>query len=720
MTNEFFATSPKHTESLLADELSRLGALSVTEARSGVRFVSELALAYRVCLWSRVANRVLKVLSRFAAVTPEALYAGVQQIDWAEHLEPSQTLAVDFHGTHSALAHSQFGAQKVKDAIVDQFRQATGQRPSVQLEQPDLRVNVHLLRDEATLSLDLSGDSLHRRGYRTQGVAAPLKENLAAVILLRAGWPQIAAADGVLVDPMCGSGTLPIEAAMMAADIAPGLQRRYWGFLGWKGHDRDAWHTLLEEAQRRKARGLLQLTSLRGYDQDPAAIRVALANIEAAGLVGRVHIERVALEDCGPGRRDDWGLVVINPPYGERIGGQSQLPALYARLGDVLKERFRGWRAVVFTGNPELGKQLGLRAKRSHSLYNGAIPCKLLHFEVTPEWFLSRHPRPRALPAEARSDAAQMFANRVQKNRKHLGRWLKRHNISCYRLYDADLPEYAVAIDVYEGDKCWVHIQEYEAPKSIDERKARLRVREALGVVQEVLGVPEDRLFFKIRRQQKGKAQYEKLATTEHFHEVRENGCRFLVNFEDYLDTGLFLDQRITRGLLAELAGDRHFLNLFAYTGTASVYAAVGGAASTTTVDLSKTYLDWARRNLTLNGLTGPQHALVQADCLAWLDQSKGHRKYGLIFLDPPSFSASKRMQSTFDVQRDHVVLIRKTVKLLEEDGVLIFSNNLRRFRMDHEALADLIVEEITPSTIPKDFERNPRVHNCWKIRRAS
>ncbi len=310
-----------------------------------------------------------------------------------------------------------------------------------------------------------------------------------------------------------------------------------------------------------------------------------------------------------------------------------------------------------------------------------------------------------------------MLANRLVKNRKHLAKWLKREGISCYRLYDADLPEYAVAVDVYEGERCWVNVQEYEAPKSIDPKSARRRLREALGVIPEVLDVPQDQVFFKVRRQQKGAAQYERLAEHRRFFEVGEHGLRFLVNFEDYLDTGLFLDHRDTRRLVGELAAGKRFLNLFAYTGTASVYAAGGGAVSTTSVDLSNTYLDWARRNLALNGFSGPEHELIQADCLRWIEQAAGRRRFGLAFLDPPSFSTSKRMTATLDVQRDHVALIRAALRLLESDGVLVFSNNLRRFRMDLDALSDLAIENITAATLPKDFARNPHIHGCWKIR---
>ena len=719
---QFFAAAPKNLEALLAEELRGLGIGSAVEGRGGASFRGDLAAAYRACLWSRIANRILLPLAQFPAPDAAALYDGIQRIPWQEHFDVGQTFAVDLTAAQSAITHSHFGALKVKDAIVDQFRAAVGERPSVQTERPDIQINVYLRRDTAIVSLDLAGESLHRRGYRTAGAAAPLKENLAAGILLRAGWPAIAGAGGVFLDPLCGSGTLPIEAALIAADIAPGLRRVHWGFLGWKQHDDSLWRALLEEAAERRTRGLARLPAIRGYDHDAHAVRDALANAERAGLGGLLHIERRALADCAPGRAGDTGLLATNPPYGQRIGSAAELPALYALLGRVMKERFQGWHAAVLTDDPELCRSFGLRVRRMHTLYNGAIECRLMNYELTREWFHAERPEseqgPRPLPAAERGAGAQMFANRLRKNRRHLRAWLAREDIHAYRLYDADLPEYALAVDVYEGDMLWAHVQEYRAPASVDAHKARQRLREALGVILEVLEIPEQQLFFKVRQRQKGKAQYGKLAEKRAFHQIREGGLRFLVNFEDYLDTGLFLDHRPTRALLRQLARGRSFLNLFAYTGTATVYAAAGGASATTTVDMSNTYLEWARDNMALNGFTGAAHEFIQADCLEWLEQVAGRRRYGLIFLDPPSFSTSKRMSGTLDVQRDHVALIEKTARLLEPGGLLVFSNNLRPFKLDEPALAELglAVEDISRSTLPKDYERDPKVHRCWKI----
>lgn len=714
---KFFATCPKGIEPLLAEELQALGARAVRPTRAGVAFAGPLGAAYRACLWSRLASRVLLPLKRFPAPTPEALYEGVQSVAWQDHLAPDGTLAVDFTTAQSAIAHSHFGALKVKDAIVDQLRAQHGVRPSVDTERPQLRVNLYLHRDEATLSLDLSGESLHRRGYRGEGGAAPLKENLAAAILLRARWPAIAAQGGALIDLLCGSGTLPIEGALMAGDIAPGLLRPYFGFLQWRGHDGAIWAELLAQAHQRRAAGLIKLPPIRGYDHDARAVRAAKENLQRAGLAEHVRIQRRALGACAP-EEALTGLVVANPPYGERLGEAGELSALYAELGAAIKRCYAGFQAVVFTGNAELGRELHLRPARSYTLYNGALECKLLSFD------LAAAPPPRALakpktPALAKplSAGAQMLANRLRKNLKHLGRWAARAEIYAYRLYDADLPEYNFAIDVYECDRRYVHAQEYEAPATVASHAARRRLDEALAAIQAALEIGPGQLFLKQRRRQKGGGQYERLDSAGEFHEVREGPGRFLVNFTDYLDTGLFLDHRLTRQKLGTLAAGRSVLNLFGYTGSATVYAGLGGATATTTVDLSHTYVDWARRNLALNGLAGGRHELIQADVLDWLKENR-RRRYGVIFLDPPTFSRSKRMQENLDVQRDHARLIMDTAALLEPDGELIFSTNNRRFRLERAALAGFSVEDMTRATLPKDFERNPRIHQCFRIRR--
>ncbi len=702
----FFATAPKGMEPLLADELTAMGAANVQVARAGVSFEGDLSQAYRACLWSRTASRVLLPLATFSAPDADALYKGIKSIDWSRHLEPSGTLAVDFSSTESAISHTHFGALKAKDAIVDQFRERTGQRPSVERQEPDVRVNVYVNRDQASVSIDLSGESLHRRGWRQTGTEAPLKENLADAVLLLAQWPRRAKEGQPLLDPMCGSGSLPIEAALIALDVAPGLARRHYGFLRWKGHRPELWGPLLAEARQRDGRGKVKLPPIVGYDLDPRAVRIALGNAERAGLQGVVHFEKRELGEADP-VGDKPGILVANPPYGERLGEVELLAPLYRRIGDSLKQRFPHWTGYVLTGNLELSKEIGLRATRRHVLFNGAIECRLLEIPIEAK----SAGGPRVL-----SPGAQAFANRLEKDLKHLSKWAKREGVTCWRVYDADMPEYAVAVDLYEGK--WVHVQEYERPATVDEAQAQKRLRETLTAIPEVLGVKPTDVFLKVRRKRRAGEQYEKLEAKADFRPVHEAGHRFLVNFTDYLDTGLFLDHRITRRMVGELAKGRSFLNLFAYTGTATVYAAKAGAATTCTVDLSNTYLDWAQRNLELNGIRGGnKHELVRADVLEFVRQERA--RYGVIFLDPPTFSNSKSMRGTWDVQRDHPELLKGVSELLEPDGVLVFSTNARKFKLDKEALEGLVVEDLSARTIPPDFERNPRIHRTFQLRRG-
>ncbi len=384
----FFATTAKGMEALVADELDTFGASGVQARRAGVAFQGSLEVAYRACLWSRVASRVLLPLASFPAETPAALYSGVRTIHWSDHIGRGRTIAVDCAVSHSRITHSHFAALKTKDAIVDQLREQIGVRPSVAVERPDVRVNVYLHEDRATVSVDLSGESLHRRDYRQAGGAAPLKENLAAAVLLLADWPRLARARAPLLDPLCGSGTLCIEAALMAADIAPGRARPYFGFLGWCGHQAALWERLLSEAMEREQCGAQALPIIRGTDAAAAAVRGALANVERAGLRGRVHIEKRTLADCEPivvpVAGDLRGVVVTNPPYGERLGDPTALAELYAQLGDTLRRKFPGWTGYVLTGNPSLGRSIGLRPSRRHVLYNGAIECRLLVFPISP------------------------------------------------------------------------------------------------------------------------------------------------------------------------------------------------------------------------------------------------------------------------------------------------------------------------------------------------
>ncbi|EGL55120.1 putative N6-adenine-specific DNA methylase [Methylophaga aminisulfidivorans MP] len=730
--HKFTVTAARGMLPLLAEELKQLGIKNTKQDQGNIRFTGTLAEAYTVCLWSRVAIRVLLPIAHLTAETPEQLYEGINALPWEDHInELDSTIAVDFNSFRSKIKHTQYGAQRVKDAIVDRFRTLFGQRPSVDLYQPDVRINVYLKHNQATVSIDLSGESLHKRGYRVSNTAAPLKEHLAAAILLSAEWPKLARQGWALIDPMCGSGTFLIEAAMIAADIAPGILRDYYGFSFWKQHDKDIWKQLKADAERRRQAGLARCPVIVGGDADASAVEAAKNNIAEAGLSDRIHVSQRDLLEWPRLATElpKTGLFVCNPPYGERIGRTDELHYLYESLGNIINESFAGWRTALITDNAQLGKFTGLTLFDTVPFDNGPIACDVLFYRAprpvrtneltaSPTQFVDDEEESREQAPVEMTEQGAMFANRLKKNKKHLAKWARKSGLSCYRVYDADLPDYALAIDLYDDH---IHVQEYAPPKQIDPEKAVERLQEAMQIIPEVFEVPVTHVALKVRKKQRGKEQYEAQAAKNQRFEVRENGLRFWVNLTDYLDTGLFLDHRDTRQLVRELAKGKDFLNLFSYTGSASVYAAAGQARSTTSVDMSNTYLAWAEDNMKLNGFVGELHQYIRANCIEWLEQAQeDEKRYGLIFLDPPTFSNSSRMEGVFDIQRDHSTLIKQAGALLTSDGELIFSTNRRDFELDSDALNQFVIEDISTATIPRDFERNKKIHRCWRIKPRS
>ena len=740
---KFFASCGKGLEYLLADELLALGCARATATMAGVNVEGTPLDAQRAVLWSRLASRVLWPIAEFECTDEQTLYAGVAEIDWPAQLSEGDTIVVDAHVSGTGLTHARFAAQRVKDAIVDVMREATGVRPSVDVDTPDVRVNLVVRKDRAIVSIDLGGGPLHRRGWRQQQGEAPLKENLAAAVLMRGRWPEVYAGGGSLLDPMCGSGTLVIEGALMAADVAPGLLR-HGGFVPsrWKGFDEAAWRGLHEDARQRETAGRAALRPVFfGRDRDSQAIAAAQDNEVLAGLAGVIHWNAAAVEGLRPdsiamtARADTViagsdskdgsdqtssaapkspGLVVCNPPYDLRLAAD---PALYRALGDALKRAVPGWRASLLCGDADLAHATGLRALKKYQLFNGAIECTLITVDpIAP-------PQRELKPGEAApalSEGAQMVANRLRKNLRKLKTWRQRESVTCFRAYDADLPEYSAAIDVYQTDeetpRTFLHVQEYAAPDDIPEPVQRRRLNELLAAAREVFAVPREQIALKTRSRGKGGSKYGRFDQRGEFLTVREGDARLRVNLFDYLDTGLFLDHRPLRLRIAAEAEDTRFLNLFGYTGAATMHAAVGRARQTTTVDLSPTYLQWCADNLAENGLGGARHRLVQADAVAWLEADQA--EYDLIFCDPPTFSNSKRADD-FDIQASHVRLLRAAVERLSRDGVLYFSNNFRRFRLDESAVAEFaLCEEISAQTIPPDFERHARIHRCWRLQR--
>lgn len=700
--NFLFASTARGLEELLKTELEALGASQCKVAQGGVYFQADDRVMYQSLLWSRLASRILLPLNDFDVYSDLDLYLGVQAIDWSEIFDVNDTFVVHFTGTNEEIRNSQYGALKVKDAIVDSFVRKLDQRPDVARQEADIRINVYLNKERASVALDLSGDSLHIRGYRDLAGQAPLKETLAAAIISRSGWQK----NTPMVDPMCGSGTLLIEAAMIAADRAPGLYRQHWGFNAWLKHNPELWREVVTEAQVRFRQGLKDTTSrFYGFDIDKRVLDMARANARRAGLQDLItfnHGDAAALEN--PVKTDIKGTIISNPPYGERLESEPALIALHSQFGRVVKARFPGWRLSIFSASPELLSCLQLRSEREFKAKNGPLDCVQKNYQLA------------ETPSETVAEISPDFANRLRKNQKKLAKWAKQQGVDCYRLYDADLPEYNVAVDIY-GEK--VVVQEYAPPKTVDERKARQRLFDVITATMNVLGLTSNQLVLKTRQRQKGKQQYEKLAQKDDFFLVQEYNAKLLVNLTDYLDTGLFLDHRIARRMLGEMSRGKDFLNLFCYTGTATVHAGLGGAKSTTSVDMSRTYLEWAEKNLQANQLTGRQHRLMQADCLNWL--ANADEQFDLIFIDPPTFSNSKRMDGTFDVQRDHVQLITYLKRMLRRGGTVMFSNNKRGFKMDLEALTELGLkaQEITAKTLSEDFARNRQIHNCWLISHA-
>lgn len=705
---QLFATTARGFEELLKVELTELGATECKIAQGGVHFQADDEALYRSLLWSRLASRILLPIVNGKVYSDLDLYSIVTGQDWLSYFDEKTTFFVDFNGTNQEIRHTKFGAMRVKDAIVDYFERQGKARPNVDKDYPDVRIHVYLNKEELVVSLDLSGEALHLRGYREDTGQAPLRETLAAAIVLRSGWKK----GTPLVDPMCGSGTLLIEAAQMEAQIAPQLYRLHWGFDCWKGHNQDAWDKVKAEAVQQAETYFNQNPKphFYGFDLDHRVLKKAQKNAQNAGVAHLIQWKQgdvAALKNPSP---DEVGTVICNPPYGERLGTTPALIALYSVFGQRLKNKFGGWNASIFSSESTLLDCLRMRSHRQFKAKNGPLDCVQKNYQISER---KESAAENPLEFDRTSTVAVDFANRLQKNIKKIEKWAKQQGLDAYRLYDADLPEYNVAVDRY-GDH--IVVQEYVAPKNIDENKARQRLLDAVTATLQVTGIETNKLILKVRQKQKGTNQYEKLANKGEYFYVNEYGAQLWVNLTDYLDTGLFLDHRLTRKMLGEMAKGKDFLNLFAYTGSATVHAALGGAKSTTTVDMSNTYLNWAEQNLILNDIEGKQHKLIQADCLQWLE--KCDRQFDLIFVDPPTFSNSKRMEDSWDVQRDHIKLMRNLKRILRPNGTIVFSNNKRGFKMDFEALDELGLSavEISAKTLPLDFERNKQIHNCWIV----
>ena len=701
---QFIALTSIGIENLLVDELTELGAVVSKQTVGSVRFEADSLLAQKVCLSSRFATRVLMLIEEKEGVNDkDSLYKFARLQPWQEWFGPTQTFAVDFNGTNDSLKNTQFSGLVIKDAIVDYFNDLYEQRPNVDKQDANVRVVARLNRHGVSMYIDYSGPRLSERGYRQGQGKAPIKEHLAAALIKRSGW-----LDNVkqpLFDPCCGAGTILIEAAGMARNEAPGLFREGFAFERLPSFRAAKFKQLREEL-------LAQITDpklwLIGHDYDSQVLDKAIANAERAELDTVIKFKQSDATKLTPVAKLP-GVVISNLPYGERIGSMAELVNLHRSMGVGFKKHFNHWKLALLGMDESLFKLLKLVRLKRYKFKNGPLDVELNLYQLDDKQVsLTTEDKP-ALNFEG----SMSFANRLKKNKQGLKNWLKQNEVQAYRVYDADIPEYNVAVDVY-GDSAVIF--EYAAPKEIDEKTSDKRLQDVISLTAQQLKISPENIAVKVRKKQKGEEQYTPMAKQNRTMVVEEFGAKFKVNLFDYLDTGLFLDHRLVRRYIQENAKDKRFLNLFAYTGSASVHAALGGAKAITTVDLSKTYLKWGQDNFDLNNISNTRYRFEQADCLKWLEHATA--QYDLIFLDPPTFSNSKRMKDAFDVQSDHIKLLTWVKKILSPSGTLIFSNNKRGFVMDEVGLIGLGLKavNISENTLSPDFKRNKKIHNSWLI----
>ena len=766
---EFFASCLAGSEQLLATELKSFGIERVRPLGGGAAFFCEAREAMRACLWSRLASRIMLVVGRVNAGDADLLYAGVYDIPWEDVLAGDATMAVRAHGSNDELRNTRFTALKVKDAIADRMRAKRLERPDVDTAAPRASIDVRIRDRRATVSLDFSGEALNHRTYLSDNDKedAALSCSLAAGMLAAGDWLSLAESGAAFVDPVCRDGIVLVEAASMACDLAPGLHRVRWGFMGWAGYDEAAWNELADEAGDRFEAGLARMAGKDALDAPQSAppdldhVRFAGASSSSPMITrARDHVRRAGLRQAISIELGDASSVGDLVKRVSRVAKRNPVSSEYAgseppcAVGSNLDSQSRadspahvqadeatfvaacaaatsGSRFMV-AGARDVSTRFGVSPLSTLAIGRGRIETKVEVFDESPAGGIMIEIPDSAGGAphkvEVFERASEQFASRLRKVFKERRKWAARTGVTCYRVYDSDLPDYAVAIDVYTGSgdargNVYLHIAEYAPPASVDPDKARHRFNDALAIAPIVCNVRPDHVFSKTRVREKGGSQYRNAGQRAYVTTVDEGGYQFEVDLAGRLDTGLFLDHRSTRGIIERKAEGARFLNLFAYTGTASVYAAGGGAVTTTTVDLSQTYLDWAKRNMVANGFKGAAHAYERGDVMRWITEARrSGKRYDLIFVDPPTFSNSKTMgKRTWDVQRDHVELLIGVTHLLSEEGEAIFSCNLRSFKPYHEELEKygVEIEDISLETIPEDFARTPKIHKCFIVRRA-
>nr|WP_220498395.1 bifunctional 23S rRNA (guanine(2069)-N(7))-methyltransferase RlmK/23S rRNA (guanine(2445)-N(2))-methyltransferase RlmL [Rhodopirellula sp. JC639] len=738
-THDLIATCAFGLEAIVRRELETLG-IEATIGESGrVHFRGDLETIALANLQLRCADRVLIRVAEFPAADFDALFETVRAIPWGDLLPIDAEFPVTGRSIKSQLSSVPACQRTVKRAIVDAMLR-DHRATTLDETGPLFKIDVALLKDTATLTIDTTGRSLHRRGYRTDISQAPLKETLAAAMVLLSFWKP----DRPLLDPFCGSGTIPIEAARIGRNIAPGIDRDFT-FESWP----TVATTLLPDLRSRAIAAQVDSIEERilGSDLDGRVLRAARDNAERAGVADSIHFQPGDALRLTSRRR--FGCLITNPPYGRRIGEDRELDALYHALPDVLRG-LPTWSHYFLTAYPNFEHAVGRQADRRRKLYNGRIECTYYQFHgpkrvvgdrgeaaevassdaaAKPHDAPGDHTAPPEKPythaagpaAFGHLDAkathqAELFATRLRKRAKHLRRWPTKRNITCFRLYERDIPEIPLIVDRYEDH---LHITEYERPHDRDPAQHANWLDLMARTAGETLEVPASNVHFKRRGRQKGNTQHEKVDHTGNRFVVHEGGLKFLVNLDDYVDTGLFLDHRVARSMVRDLAKDKWVLNLFCYTGAFTVYAAAGGARKTTSVDLSNTYLSWTKENLRINGLIDAKrqdgHSFIASDVEQFIADHPAGERYDLVVFDPPTYSRSKKTEKDWNVQTDAIPMLQTLLPLVRKGGVILFSTNFRRFKFDPDALDVAECHEISKQTVPEDF-RNRRIHRCWRI----
>jgi 23S rRNA (guanine2445-N2)-methyltransferase / 23S rRNA (guanine2069-N7)-methyltransferase len=741
---DLLATAAAGTEAVVKRELAALGYEARTVTPGRLQFSGDAVAICRTNLWLRSGERVLIHMGTFPATDFGALFDGVAALPWERWLTKDAEFPVQGRSHRSKLSSVPACQRIVKRAIVKQLQEAynTAALPETG---PRFAIEVSLRDDVAMLTIDTTGVGLHKRGYRRLVGEAQLRETLAAAMVQLTFWRP----GRVLADPFCGTGTIPIEAALIGRNMAPGMSREFTA-ESWPTFDDKNWRLAREEARDLARPPLTE--RLLGYDIDPEALSLARYHAEQAGVASDIHWQQRPFSELRA--KAEYGCIVTNPPYGERMGNDAEIEQLYKTFPLVLR-RLPTWSHYILSSRLDLELLVGQKADRRRKLYNGPIECIYYQFhgprpprfgdpersraaEPTLEYEIrhaeapfeelqsadaatsrqtKRAEQPAPAPAfggllAASKRQAEEFANRLRKRARHLRRWPTRRGITCYRLYERDVPEVPLVVDRYEDA---LHVAEFARPHERTPAQHADWLDLMLRTASSVLEVPRDRIFLQYRDRQRGASQYERVANRGAEMAVQEGGLKFAVNLSDYVDTGLFLDHRITRQMVREAASGKHFLNLFGYTGAFTVYAAAGGAASTTTVDKSATYIDWARKNLGLNGFTTGEHHLVRRDFNDFILSLSPRDQWDLAVVDPPTFSNTKGKEDVWDVQRDHGRLLERLAQHIVPGGVVFFSTNSRRFKLDEAALTDYSIRDITKQTIPEDF-RNQRIHKCWKL----